>query len=66
MAVAHAETGNFAEAIRCQEQALQTAPPGFGAEMRERLELYCAGQPYRQQKKRLPVTQFMPATVRYY
>jgi tetratricopeptide (TPR) repeat protein len=64
LAVAHAECGNFAEAVHCQEQALQTAPPAFEAEMRERLELYRKQQPYRQQKKRLAVTQFMPAKVR--
>jgi tetratricopeptide (TPR) repeat protein len=64
MAVAHAEAGNFAEAIRCEEQALQSAPAAFVAEMRERLDLFRSNQPYRQQKKRLPVTQFMPAKVR--
>ena len=64
MAVAHAETGNFAEAVRCAEQALLTAPAAFAAEMRERLELYRSNKPYRQQKKHLPVTQFMPANVR--
>ena len=42
LAAAHAEAGNFPEAIRCQEQALALMPPGDPnvAGMRERLALY--------------------------
>src|SRR5258708_24767678 len=49
LAAAYAETGQFAEAIRWQEKALEDA--GFarssGPAMRQRLELYRAGKPYR-------------------
>ncbi len=51
LAAAHAEAGNFAEAIRCQQQCLADAPRPPQAEMQARLELYQAGQAYRERPR---------------
>jgi tetratricopeptide (TPR) repeat protein len=48
LAAAHAELGNFDEAVRFQEQALQDASFKKDASARERLELYKRNKPYRQ------------------
>lgn len=61
LAVAHAEMGDFDEAVRTQEQALLTAPPAFAQDMRKRLDLYRKNMPYRQFSKRPLMTQFMTA-----
>lgn len=50
LAAAHAESGDFAAAVRFQEQGLQLAaeePPGRMRRMRARLALYQRGRPYR-------------------
>ena len=45
LAAAYAEAGDFASAVKTQQQAVQLAPQN--AEFRQRLELYEAGKPYR-------------------
>jgi uncharacterized protein len=47
LAAAHAETGNFEEAVRLQTHCLVEARPEDQGAMRDRLELYRTGQPYR-------------------
>ena len=47
LAAAWAETGNFAEAIKWQEKALELAPLKYRVELRGRLDLYKSGKPYR-------------------
>jgi tetratricopeptide (TPR) repeat protein len=49
LAAAHAEAGNFAEAVRWQQKALadRRFAKEHGAEARQRLELYRRNQPYR-------------------
>ena len=50
LAAAHAEAGEFAEAIRLQQKALDSPEfdKRFGKEARDRLALYAAGRPYRE------------------
>jgi tetratricopeptide (TPR) repeat protein len=47
LAAAHAESGQFKEAIKWQKKALELAPESDKAEFRSRLELYKSGKPYR-------------------
>jgi tetratricopeptide (TPR) repeat protein len=49
LAAAYAEAGDFAQAVRCEEQAIQLGggDPAFYYDARERLELYRAHKPYR-------------------
>jgi tetratricopeptide (TPR) repeat protein len=47
LAAACAEAGDFEEAIRWQTQCLEESPPLVKEELRARLGLYRAGQPYR-------------------
>jgi tetratricopeptide (TPR) repeat protein len=49
LGAAHAEAGNFTEAVRWEEKALADAPfaKAHGEEARKRLELYRKQQPYR-------------------
>jgi arylsulfatase A-like enzyme/tetratricopeptide (TPR) repeat protein len=49
LAVAYAEAGLFAEAVRWQTMAVEQAPAAERADLQARLELYKAGKPYRQQ-----------------
>ena len=49
LAAAHAEAGNFEEAVRWQERALESPALREDAEARRRLELYRKGQPFRQE-----------------
>ena len=49
LAAAYAETGNFVEAVRWQERALEDAAFRNDADPRRRLELYQKKQPYRQE-----------------
>jgi Flp pilus assembly protein TadD len=49
LAAAFAETGDFAEAVRWQTQAVELAQQPEKAELRSRLELYEVGKPFRQQ-----------------
>jgi predicted Zn-dependent protease len=53
LAAAHAEAGEFADAVRLQKQALESPlfDKRFGKEGRERLALYEAGRPYREQPR---------------
>ena len=51
LAAAYAESGDFAAAVRYQQQALQlaqSARPGLAAGMSERLRLYQRGKPFRE------------------
>lgn len=48
LAAAHAEQGNFVDAVAWQRKTLELAAPDEMAEMRRRLELYEAGKPYRE------------------
>jgi tetratricopeptide (TPR) repeat protein len=47
LAAAHAEVGNFDEAVRWQKKALELAPPVSKKKMAERLALYESHKPYR-------------------
>ena len=47
VAGAHAEAGEFQEAIKRQKQAIEVAPDHIKDEFRTRLELYEANKPYR-------------------
>ena len=47
-AVAYAAAGQFAEAMQWQEKALELCGESENADYRSRLELYRAGQPYRE------------------
>jgi tetratricopeptide (TPR) repeat protein len=49
LAAAHAEASQFELAVRCQEQVLSHCSPPSRAEQQARLDLYRAGQPYREQ-----------------
>ena len=48
LAAAHAELGDFPEAVRRQEQAIALAPADDAAAMRARLDLYRRGLPFRE------------------
>ncbi len=48
LAAAHAEAGNFDEAVRRQKKALELAPPAAKKKMVERLALYESHKPYRE------------------
>jgi len=47
LAAAHAEVGNFEEAVQWQEKAVQLAPDRQQDVLRQRLELYRSGKPFR-------------------
>jgi tetratricopeptide (TPR) repeat protein len=47
LAAAHAEAGNFEEAVKWQAKLIAELPPEKRPEMQRRLELYQAGQPFR-------------------
>jgi tetratricopeptide (TPR) repeat protein len=47
LAAAYAEVGDFENAIKWQERALELAPPADRVEFRDRLALFKSGQPYR-------------------
>ena len=46
LAAAHAEAGNFDEAVRWEKRAIEFAPPASKKEMAERLALYESHKPY--------------------
>ncbi len=48
LAAAHAEAGNFSQAVRWQEEAVRRAGDGGNADFVARLERYRQGQPYRE------------------
>lgn len=49
LAAAYAEAGDFEQAVRCQQEAMQRVPRlKFDPEARRRLKLYRQGQPYRE------------------
>jgi serine/threonine-protein kinase len=49
LAAAHAEAGDFEEAVRWQRQCLDQSPAKEKARLQETLEQYQAGQPFRHQ-----------------
>src|SRR5207302_6798140 len=50
LAAAHAEAGEFGDAVQFQKKALESPEfdKRFGKEARQRLELYASGRPYRE------------------
>jgi tetratricopeptide (TPR) repeat protein len=48
LAAAYAESGDFENAVRWQEKAIELAPEKSGEELQSRLALYQAGKPFRQ------------------
>lgn len=46
LAAAHAETGNFEQAVRWQSKALELAPEPMKPSLRQRLELYTSNKPF--------------------
>jgi tetratricopeptide (TPR) repeat protein/thiol-disulfide isomerase/thioredoxin len=50
LAAAYAQTGQFSEAVKWQQKALQLAPPPIALQLQSRLELFQAQKPYRQQQ----------------
>jgi tetratricopeptide (TPR) repeat protein len=48
LAAAHAELGNFEQAVSEQTRAVSLLPPNRGADLRSRLRLYQSGRPYRE------------------
>ena len=48
LAAAHAEAGQFDQAVRWQEKAIPLAPEAQRDVLRRRLELYQQGKPYRE------------------
>lgn len=51
-AAAYAENGEFGEAVKWQEKAIELAPTSEKADLRSRLELYKSGKPYRDEPKK--------------
>jgi serine/threonine protein kinase/WD40 repeat protein/tetratricopeptide (TPR) repeat protein len=51
LAAAHAESGDFAQAIKCQEKAVALAAAHQRAEWESRLKVYREGKPYREMPK---------------
>jgi tetratricopeptide (TPR) repeat protein len=47
LAAAYAEAGQFESAVRWQEKTIEMVPPDQRGEYEQRLELYRAGQPFR-------------------
>jgi tetratricopeptide (TPR) repeat protein len=47
LAAAHASAGHFDQAGDLQQRALSCAPPELAAALKHRLDLYRAGQPFR-------------------
>ncbi|MEX0641617.1 MAG: tetratricopeptide repeat protein [Pirellulales bacterium] len=54
-AAAHANAGQFEDAIRMQEQAIAAAPPDLVEQMQQRLALYQQGEPFRSGQPRSAV-----------
>jgi len=48
LAAAHAEAGNFEEAVRLETQRLADSPTGHKTDLQARLDLYRTGQPLRE------------------
>lgn len=48
LAAAHAENGNFTEAVKWQTKAVRVAPDGAKPELQSRLQLYEMQKPYRE------------------
>lgn len=55
LAAAHAEAGDFEEAVKWQEKALGMVPESQTAELQSKLALYLSGKPYRLEKKELSI-----------
>lgn len=51
LAAAHAEAGDFVEAVKWQEKALGLVPASQTDELQKRLALYLAGKPFRFEKQ---------------
>jgi tetratricopeptide (TPR) repeat protein len=52
LAAAYAETGNFTEAIKRQQQAIELAPKDKKDDYKAKLELYKQGKPFREKPKK--------------
>ena len=52
LAAAYAENGEFSEAVKWQEKAIELAPANEKADVRSHLELYKSGKPYRQKPQK--------------
>lgn len=63
LASAHAEAGQWAEAVRFAEQALELAPEQYEEGVRMRLELYRLHEPYRQLPPERPPGQRLSSAV---
>lgn len=50
LAAAHAEAGDFDEAVKWQEKALGLVPESRTADLQSRLALYLSGKPFRREK----------------
>jgi tetratricopeptide (TPR) repeat protein len=57
LAAAYAETGDFDQAVKCEAQAIETAPSRLPtlSDMKERLELYKRHKPYRNEPRKIPI-----------
>jgi serine/threonine protein kinase/tetratricopeptide (TPR) repeat protein len=54
LAAAYAESGDFAQAVKWQSQALELASPDLKKELATRLELYGSGKPFREESQARP------------
>ena len=49
---AYAKNGDFDEAVKWQEKAIELAPANEKADLRSRLVLYKSGKPFREKPKK--------------
>ncbi|MCI0462921.1 MAG: zinc metallopeptidase [Gemmataceae bacterium] len=63
LAAAHAEAGDFTEAVRWQAKCLDESPPEAKAELQARLDLYRARRPFRDRPLGMPESQQVSTSV---